>query len=89
VPWEEVVRGYEHRDHLVVLTKDELETLALKGERTVELFQCVGADEVDPLYFDKAYYLEPVCPDGFAGAKGKEGKRKGRRKEHCQISSTA
>ena len=59
VPWEEVVRGYEHRDHLVVLTKDELETLALKGERTVELFQCVGADEVDPLYFDKAYYLEP------------------------------
>jgi DNA end-binding protein Ku len=59
VPGEEVVRGYEHHDHLVVLTEEELETLALKGEHTVELFQCVGADEVDPVYFDKAYYLQP------------------------------
>ena len=59
VPWEEVMRGYDHHDHLVVLTEEELEGLAPRGEHTVELLQCVGADEVDPLYFDKAYYLEP------------------------------
>ena len=59
VPWEEVVRGYEYHDHLVVLTEEQLGTLALKEEHTVQLFQCVGTDEVDPLYFDKAYYLEP------------------------------
>jgi len=59
VPWKEIVRGYEHHDHLVILTEEELGTLALKGEHTVELLQCMGADEVDPLYLDKAYYLEP------------------------------
>lgn len=59
VPWEEVVRGYEHHNQLVILTEQELGTLTLKGAHTVELLQYVSADEVDPLYFDKAYYVEP------------------------------
>lgn len=59
VPWEDMIRGYEHHNHLVVLTEEELKALVSKGEHTLQLVQCADAAEVDPLYFDKVYYLKP------------------------------
>ncbi len=56
---EQVVRGYEHGGDLVVLTEKELKALIPKGKHMLQLVQCADAEAVDPLYFDKAYYLEP------------------------------
>ena len=60
VEWGEVVRGYEHaRDEHVILTEEDFEKLPLPSKQTVELSAFVKAEEIDPVYYEKSYYLEP------------------------------
>ena len=60
VPWEEVVRGYEYaKGKYVAISEEDLEHLPIKTVHTVEISDFVKLDEVDPIYFDKAYYLAP------------------------------
>jgi DNA end-binding protein Ku len=60
VPWEEVVRGFEYaKGKYVPMTEDDLEHLPIKTVHSVEISDFVKADEVDPIYFDKPYYLSP------------------------------
>ena len=60
VEWSEVVRGYEYaRDEHVILTEEDFEKLPLPSKQTVELSAFVKADEIDPVYYEKSYYLEP------------------------------
>lgn len=58
--WEEIVRGYEiDDDKYVVVTDDELEQLAPEKTRDIDLRRFVDASEIDPIYFERAYYLTP------------------------------
>ncbi|MBL0920899.1 MAG: Ku protein [Phycisphaerales bacterium] len=67
VPWGEVVRGYEYKDgSYVVLSDEELKRAAPEATKRVEIEAFVGVDEIDPMYFDRPYYLEP----GRGGEKG-------------------
>jgi DNA end-binding protein Ku len=60
VPYSEIVRGYEYRpDEYVVLTDDELRRANAKATQTVEIVEFVDANEIDPLFFDTPYYVEP------------------------------
>jgi DNA end-binding protein Ku len=60
VPWEEVVRGFEYaKGKYVPMTDEDLEHLPIKTVHSVEISDFVKADEVDPIYFDKPYYLSP------------------------------
>ncbi|TMB67040.1 MAG: Ku protein [Chloroflexi bacterium] len=60
VEWDEVSRGYEYaREEHVVLTEDDFEKLPLPSKQTVELSAFVKAEEIDPVYYEKSYYLEP------------------------------
>jgi len=60
VPWEEVVRGFEYaKGRYVPLTDEELDHLPVKTVHTVDISDFVKLEEVDPIYFDKAYYLAP------------------------------
>jgi len=60
VEWSEVVRGYEYaRDEHVILTEEDFEKLPLPSKQTVELSAFVKAEEIDPVYYEKSYYLEP------------------------------
>ena len=55
-----VVRGFEvKKDKFVVLDEDELERLAPERTRDIDLKQFVKANEIDPIYFERAYYLVP------------------------------
>lgn len=58
VPYEEVVKGYElsSGEH-VVLEKDELKAAAGDRAHVIEIEDCVCADDIDPVFFDKTYYL--------------------------------
>jgi DNA end-binding protein Ku len=61
VPWEAVVRGYEYEEgHFVTLTDDELRAANVKATQTIDIAQFVKAEEIDPLYYDTPYYLEPA-----------------------------
>jgi DNA end-binding protein Ku len=60
VPYDEIVKGYEYaRDHYVVFTKDELDSLRPASSRAIEIEQFVPLEQIDPVYFDRTYYLAP------------------------------
>lgn len=60
VPWDRMVRGYEHEEGQFILLSDkELEAVEPKLTKTIEITEFVKLAEIDPLLFDKPYYLEP------------------------------
>lgn len=60
VPYKEIVKGYKTKsDEYVILTKDELAAVKAKRTDTLSLEAFVKTDGVDPIYFEKPYYLEP------------------------------
>ncbi len=60
VPWNMIVRGYEHSDgNYVILGEEELKRAAPEATRTIEIERFVDPKEIDTVYFDKPYYLEP------------------------------
>src|SRR6201989_2803124 len=60
VPREEMVKGYEFaKDQYVVFNAEELKALEEAGTQMAEITEFVPIESVDPVYFDKAYYLAP------------------------------
>jgi DNA end-binding protein Ku len=60
VPREEMAKGYEFaKDQYVMFTPEELKALEEAGTQTAEITEFVPIESVDPVYFDKAYYLGP------------------------------
>jgi DNA end-binding protein Ku len=60
VEWSEIARGYEYsKDEYVVMEDEDFEKLPLPSKQTVELTAFVEAQQIDPIYYQKTYYLEP------------------------------
>src|ERR671924_461770 len=60
IAWEDTVRGFEYaKGKYIPVTEDDLEHLPMKTVHTVDISDFVKLEEVDPIYFDKAYYLAP------------------------------
>jgi DNA end-binding protein Ku len=60
VPRDEMVKGYEFaKDQYVVFTPEELKSLEERASQTIDITEFVPLDKVDPVYFDKPYYLAP------------------------------
>ncbi|HEX2163507.1 MAG TPA: Ku protein [Thermoanaerobaculia bacterium] len=61
VSWEEIVRGAEVDDgRFVTVSDEELDVLAPEKSRDIDLTRFVDAAAIDPLYFQRAYYLTPA-----------------------------
>ena len=57
---DEIVKGYEvEKGQYVLLTDEEIEGVKLDSKRTLELVQFVDASEIDPIYFEKPYFVVP------------------------------
>src|SRR5213594_4325756 len=57
---EEMAKGYEFaKDQYVMFSPEELKALEEAGTHTADIAEFVPLDTVDPVYFDKAYYLAP------------------------------
>ena len=60
VPYNEIVKGFEYeRDRYVTLTDEELESLPVPTARAIEIERFVDSELIDPLYFQRSYYLVP------------------------------
>src|SRR5215831_9850522 len=60
VPWEEITRGYEYeKDQYVEITDEDLDKADVELTKTIQIQEFVQEEEIDPVYFDKPYYLEP------------------------------
>lgn len=67
VPYDEIIKGYEVGDaRYVVIDPDELAALDPEASRTIDIRDFVDGAEIDPLYYDRGYYL---LPDGEAAVK--------------------
>jgi len=57
---EDMVKGYEFtKDQYVMFTPEELKAMEEVGTHTADITEFVPIDSVDPVYYDKAYYLAP------------------------------
>jgi DNA end-binding protein Ku len=60
VSYADIAKGYEMPDgSIVVLTDDDFENLPITTNRMIDVVQFVPLEELDPIYFNKSYYLEP------------------------------
>ena len=58
---DEIVRGYEiEKGKFVVVTDDELEAIEPRKSREIDLRVFVDVDDIDPMYFERAYFLVPA-----------------------------
>lgn len=60
VPWDKIVKGYEHeKGKFVVLKEDDFKRADIEATQTVDILSFVELDEVNPVFFHKPYYMEP------------------------------
>jgi DNA end-binding protein Ku len=61
----DIAKGFEYeKGRYVIVEDEELERLRLESAKVIDLVQFSDRDELDPLYFDKGYF---VAPDGKVG----------------------
>jgi DNA end-binding protein Ku len=60
VPRTEMVKGYEfEKDRYVLFTPDELKAVEESASHAIDIVSFIPEQAVDPIYYDKAYYLAP------------------------------
>src|SRR5690606_17427013 len=60
VDTDEILKGFEYeKNDFVLLQEEEIDAVKLETRKTLELVQFVGGCEIDPIYFDKSYYIVP------------------------------
>jgi DNA end-binding protein Ku len=60
VDWEEIVRGYEYqKDKFIALSDEDFESIPMDTTRTIDIMDFCRLEEIDPIYYEKSYYLGP------------------------------
>jgi DNA end-binding protein Ku len=60
VEYADIVKGFETEEgELITLTEEDLDSLPMATGHEIDVVEFVPADQIDPLLFDKSYYLEP------------------------------
>jgi len=60
VPWDHIVKGYEYeKEKFVTVTDEDFKRADIAATQTIEVLEFVRLSEIDPIFFDRPYYLEP------------------------------
>ncbi|WP_182354357.1 Ku protein [Flaviflexus huanghaiensis] len=59
VEYKDIDKAYQEGDETVVITEEDLKSLPSAENREIEVVQFVPRDQVDPIMFERSYYLEP------------------------------
>lgn len=60
IPYKDIVKGYEYqKGDYVVLLDEDFKRANLKKTKSIEILDFVEEKEIDPIYYEKPYYLEP------------------------------
>src|SRR5215510_1945525 len=60
VPWDEITKGYEYeKGQYIEITDEDIDRADVELTKTIQIMEFVKEQEIDPLFFDKPYYLEP------------------------------
>ncbi|MDB5196750.1 MAG: hypothetical protein JWP88_1121, partial [Flaviaesturariibacter sp.] len=61
VDWKDIVKGYEYAKGKFVIVEDEdFEKASPQKSKSIDIVQFVKAEEIDPIYFEKPYYILPA-----------------------------
>lgn len=61
VPYDDIVKGYEYqKGDFVILTDEDFKKADIKKTQSIEIVDFVDENEIDKIYFEKPYYLEPT-----------------------------
>ena len=59
IDYEHIDKAYDDGERTVVLTKDDLRSLPEERSREIDVVEFVPSDQLDPILFDRSYFLEP------------------------------
>ena len=59
IDYEDIDKAYEDDGRTVILSREELKSIPAENSHEIEVVQFVPADQLDPMMFEKSYYLEP------------------------------
>ncbi len=59
IPWDEIERGYKIGNQYVVLTDKDFAKANARKTKTIDILHFSAEEEIDSIYFEKPYYLEP------------------------------
>ena len=59
VTWENIVKAYDYEGKNVILTDKDFESASPEKSKYIDIFQFVKEEEIDSIYFEKPYYVEP------------------------------
>ncbi|SFE23898.1 DNA end-binding protein Ku [Chitinophaga sp. CF118] len=59
VPWEQIVKGYLYNDEYVILQDEDFEEASPKKNKIITIESFVKVAEIDNIYFESPYYIEP------------------------------
>jgi len=69
VPFQDIVKGYEfEKDNYVVFTPEEMDQIPAESIKAIDIVSFVPLEEIDPVYFQKPYYVVPE-PSGIKAYK--------------------
>lgn len=61
VPWDQIVKGYEHeKGKFVVLRDEDFQRIDVEATQTVDIIDFVALSEINPMFFHKPFYMEPT-----------------------------
>ncbi|HEY6976009.1 MAG TPA: Ku protein [Chitinophagaceae bacterium] len=59
VEWENIIKAYDYEGKYIVLTDKDFESASPEKSKYIDIFQFVKEEEIDSIYFEKPYYVEP------------------------------
>ncbi len=60
VPWDQIAKGYEYeKGQFVMVTDEDFRRANVEATQTINVLEFVRVEEIDPVFFDRPYYLEP------------------------------
>jgi DNA end-binding protein Ku len=87
VPYEEVAKGFElPGGEMVVLTDEDLADLPLASSKSIEVMHFTPADQLDPILFNRSYYVEPETAGGRAYVLLRDALERSDRVAICQVA---
>ncbi|ANE50658.1 Ku protein [Flavisolibacter tropicus] len=61
VEWKDIVKGYQYaKGKYVVVDEEDFEKASPQKSRSIDILQFAKSDEIDPIYFEKPYYIVPA-----------------------------
>ncbi|MBA3900767.1 MAG: Ku protein [Bacteroidetes bacterium] len=59
IPFEDIVKGYKVGDEYVVVEKEDFEKVSPEKSKTIDIVDFIEEDDIDSMYYEKPYFLEP------------------------------